>query len=360
MKIQIFKTNWSKFQFHLVTALIISGAINSVCIELMNNTKSKGSHGSQLFYHPFFQGDLVFLGKLLCLLVFKIVFLKFIERRNESELVNSLTKGNRNFDRLSLLQASILNLIAMSATLVGLTMTNVSSYLNLRGFVIAFTAFLSKNRIEKRHKIGIAIIIIGFVLLGLADVSDKTDGQTVVGHAFNDGGMKELLFNANFNDFVPRTSTVANDESITSILLGDGIIFFAQFISAYQMVFEENLMKEFDVPPLLVAGWEGVFGFGILSFFVFAFGILNVNSFEQDFPTEALVKISNSAILLFASFMIITSSTVSSFCGVTVTREMTATTRVVLESFEILFMWIFSWFFGWKTFHWLQVILINN
>lgn len=359
MEIKLYETNWTKYQFYLVVVLIVSGTINSLCIELMNNTKSQGFFEVQLFYHPFLQADLMLMGKVLCLFVFKFTFMKLSEKQNGSELLNPLTRGTGKCEKLKLLQASLLDILSTAAMFVGLTMTNVSSFLILRGFTIVFSACLSKRKIERRQTISIAVIIIGFVLLGLADVSETTDDQSVIAYAFGNGGVTEIFFNGNFKSFVPRPSTVANNENTISFLLGDGIIILAQYVSAFQKVFEENLMRKVDVPPLLVAGWEGVFGFTILSFFVFTFGFLKGHYFDQDIPTEALVEIGNSKVLVFASFVLIISMTVLSFCGVSVTKEMSATTRVVLECADILTIWTCSLMFGWKSFHWLQVISMN-
>lgn len=44
------------------------------------------------------------------------------------------------------------------------------------------------------------------------------------------------------------------------------------------------------------------------------------------------------------------------FAGVTVTKEISATTRMVLDSVRTLFIYIVSLALRWQTFYWLQVI----
>lgn len=43
------------------------------------------------------------------------------------------------------------------------------------------------------------------------------------------------------------------------------------------------------------------------------------------------------------------------FAGVSVTKELTATTRMVLDSVRTLFIWLFSLAVGWQDFFYLQV-----
>lgn len=43
------------------------------------------------------------------------------------------------------------------------------------------------------------------------------------------------------------------------------------------------------------------------------------------------------------------------FAGVSVTKELSATTRMVLDSVRTLVVWLFSLAVGWQPFQWLQV-----
>jgi len=45
------------------------------------------------------------------------------------------------------------------------------------------------------------------------------------------------------------------------------------------------------------------------------------------------------------------------FAGVTVTKEISATTRMVLDSVRTLFIYVVSLALRWQTFFWLQVII---
>ena len=38
-----------------------------------------------------------------------------------------------------------------------------------------------------------------------------------------------------------------------------------QIVTALQMVYEEKFVTKYNVPPLQAVGWEGIFGFSIIS-----------------------------------------------------------------------------------------------
>lgn len=46
------------------------------------------------------------------------------------------------------------------------------------------------------------------------------------------------------------------------------------------------------------------------------------------------------------------------FAGISVTKEISATTRMILDSVRTVVIWIFSLIFGWQMFHYLQVNLL--
>ena len=45
---------------------------------------------------------------------------------------------------------------------------------------------------------------------------------------------------------------------------------------AFQSVYEEKVLVKYDIPPLLAVGWEGVFGFSVLSLLLIPMGYWKV------------------------------------------------------------------------------------
>ena len=114
------------------------------------------------------------------------------------------------------------DMCATSVMYFGLNLTFASSFQMLRGSVMFFTAVLSvmflKRIIEAFRWAGIGIVITGLVGVGVSDLLKEING----------GSSKDL----------------------TQVLIGDGMIIFAQIIVATQMVVEEKFVSSRNIHPL--------------------------------------------------------------------------------------------------------------
>lgn len=150
------------------------------------------------------------------------------------------------------------------------------SFQMLRGSVIVFVAIFSmiflQRRLQLREWTGIGFIIIGLTMVGLSD-----------------------MIGADPNHTTDRTN----------ILIGDSLIILAQIITASQMVFEERFVAGLDIPALQAVGWEGFFGFFVLSFLLVPFYFIGVpESFTKnphkvvEDAIDAFYMIRNNTLLL--------------------------------------------------------------
>lgn len=71
---------------------------------------------------------------------------------------------------------------------------------------------------------------------------------------------------------------------------------------------------------------------------------------------DAFAQIANNWELLVALCGTVLSIAFFNFAGISVTKEMSATTRMVLDSVRTLVIWMFSLAIQWQMFHGLQVI----
>ncbi len=62
-------------------------------------------------------------------------------------------------------------------------------------------------------------------------------------------------------------------------IIGDIILITAQIVVAFQGTYEEKILKKYDVAPLQAVGWEGFFGFTILSGLLVAMKHIKVRFF---------------------------------------------------------------------------------
>lgn len=227
-------------------------------------------------------------------------------------------------------------MVATSIMYIGLSLTYASSFQMFRGSVIIFVGALScaflDRTLVKREWTGIVFIIIGLGVVGASDFM-STDGGDAV--------------------------------SRNNIITGDLLIILAQVITAVQMVYEERYVAGLDIPALQAVGWEGFFGFSVLGMLLVPMYFIkvgppfnhNAHGVLEDLP-DALIQMSNNYQLILAIIGTILSIAFFNFAGISVTKEISATTRMVLDSVRTLVIWIFALAIGWQQFHYLQVSFI--
>lgn len=218
------------------------------------------------------------------------------------------------------------DMLATSIMYLGLTLTYASSFQMLRGAVIVFTGLFSVAFLGRKLRyfswVGIGIIIVGLLLTGIADfIVGDTGGDT------------------------------------NAVLTGDLLIVMAQIVTATQMVVEEKFVTGHNVPALLAVGWEGLFGFLTLSILLVPmyyipagpFGMGNPRGMLED-ALDGFVQLGNSWQVCLAIAGNILSIAFFNFAGVSVTKELSATTRMVLDSVRTLVVWVYSLAVGWQPF----------
>ncbi|XP_023944465.2 solute carrier family 35 member F6 [Bicyclus anynana] len=322
---------WTRYQKFLAIMMVVTGSINTLSTKWADKMDSKNSAGEvTLFVHPFLQASAMFLGEMLCLLTFKIMFWM---NRNRDNPQNTLIQGNQNFNPFILMPAAMFDLVATSIMYIGLNLTYASSFQMFRGSVIVFVALMSSiflGRVISNHQaIGIGLVIMGLALVGLTDAlyqSDEAKGRN-------------------------------------SLITGDLLIVLAQVITACQMVYEEKYVSGLNIPALQAVGWEGVFGFSVLSLLLVVFYWVPAPPHFDSNPRgtvedviDGLVQIFNNSKLLVAILGTVISIAFFNFAGISVTKEMSATTRMVLDSVRTIVIWSVSIAVAWQVFHWQHLV----
>lgn len=324
------------YHYFLAGLMLLTGTINTIVTKYADiscafgvdyythdqsrsdNTCSGRFEGEHQFDHPFVQALCMFIGEFLCIIAFRIMVW-----RGKVEL----DKEAQNFSPIIFLIPALCDCAATSTMYFGLTLTYASQFQMLRGSVVIFTGLLSwlwlGNKPLTRHWVGMFFVLCGLVCVGLA--------------AFLRGG---------------------SGSSAPNPVLGDILIVAAQVIVALQMVVEEKILGKYNLPPLQVVGWEGIFGMCIMSLlcivFFFLPGTRAGGKFED--VNDAMLQFSNSWVIVLALCGMICSIAFFNYSGISVTKEMSATTRMVLDSVRTLTIWIYGMLVGWETFYYLQVI----
>ena len=281
----------STFAIVLALGMLITGSINTISTKLadiQNVTGTSSAFGGRqhTFNHPFFQAVLMFLGESLCLFTFWGKRAWCDKNKNKSSQQPLLSSSgthastkdeSQNWSPVIFLLPACCDMTGTSLMYVGLNLTHASVFQMLRGSVILFTGIFSVVFLGRKlyafHWIGMSSVLFGTMIVGVASV------------------------------IYPDTSNAA---SASNPLLGDIIIVLAQIVTAVQMVVEEKLVSGRGIPALQAVGWEGVWGFSVLSCVLvgmyYAPGVLGftaeLNHFE-DTP-DAIAQIGNSGPLAAA------------------------------------------------------------
>jgi len=146
-------------------------------------------------------------------------------------------------------------------------------------------------------------------------------------------------------------------------MLGNIFVVSAQVVVASQMVVEEKLVGGFDVPALQAVGLEGVFGTLIVAVALVIFNYLPGTTVGNDGKLEntpdAATQFANSVVIALALLGNVVSIAFFNFFGISVTKKMNATTRMVLDSIRTFVIWGFSLIVGWQPFSgWLGVLQV--
>ena len=356
------------FALGLALGMLITGSINTISTKLADLQSAPGADGSPVhpFNHPFFQAALMFLGESLCLLVFN-ARRTFFPKRDPAAAADANTPlldgtaapneprrrplrgkkrkhgggdGSASWSAVIFLLPACCDMTGTSLMYVGLNLTSASVFQMLRGSVVLFTGAFSViflgRRLFKFHWFGMFLVLVGAAVVGVASVVDPGPG--------------------------------GNAKAASNPFLGNVLIVAAQVITAVQMVVEEKLINGKNIPALQAVGWEGVWGFSVLSCVLVGMyyapavpafasgGSSNYTSKHFEDTPDALIQMSNNGALFAACAGNVLSIAFFNFFGLSVTKHMSATHRMVLDSLRTIIIWVVSLLAFGEAFSWLQLV----
>lgn len=323
--------NWTKKQVIFAVIMVTTGSCNTLFTKWADMMEAENSAGVEAeFNHPFLQADFMFIGEMMCGMVFYILL---FHQRRKNKKQGEPKKEIVKFNPLIFYVPAVCDMLATSLQYMGLTLTFASSYQMLRGSVIVFTGLFSVAFLGRKfryfHWIGMALIIIGLLLTGIADF------------------------------------LVADDSyDINGVITGDLLILMGQIIHATQMVTEEKFVSKTNVPALLGVGWEGIFGFASMSLLLIPMYFIpaGCNSFGRGNPRcvlddalDGFTQLYNNPALIGPISGNIFSIAFFNFAGMSMTKERGATTRMVMDSIRCIVIWLVSLAAGWQPIEALQI-----
>uniref|UniRef100_A0AAQ5XRZ4 Solute carrier family 35 member F6 n=1 Tax=Amphiprion ocellaris TaxID=80972 RepID=A0AAQ5XRZ4_AMPOC len=283
---------WTKYQLFLAGLMLTTGSINTLSAKWADMFTARGCHDDS--EHTFSHPFVQAVGMFLGEFSCLAVFYILVchDRRSPEPKMNT----GRSFNPLLFFPPAMCDMTATSIMYVALNMTSASSFQMLRGAVIIFTGLLSVaflgRRLAFNQWLGIMITILGLVIVGLAD-----------------------------------------------------------FISGHK----DDSHKLSDVIT-------GFFGFLVLTLLLIPMYFIHVGNFSDnprhvlEDALDAFCQIGHQPLILLALLGNTVSIAFFNFAGISVTKEISATTRMVLDSLRTLVIWVVSLALDWEDFHGLQVL----
>jgi len=346
---------WKPIHFTLAGMMVVFGTFNTLSVKWADKMKAKNTEGKLAdFNHPFLQACGMFLGEMMCMVAFWVV--RWRSKRQPQSAFPPIDDPNapKEFNPLIFLPPALCDMTATSIQYIGLTLTYASSFQMLRGAVIIFTGILStiflKRKLQWFKWLGMLLVIGGLVTVGTNDLIHPADpdSNSTTGYTLTN----------------PWMTTTGNDSKPnTDVIVGDVLIFCSQIIVATQMVLEEKFVSRYNVPALQAVGWEGTFGFTTLAILLIPFSQIYVGPKFGNNPKhvledayDAVYQLAHNPLLALAFSGTIISIAFFNFAGISVTKELSATTRMVLDSIRTISIWMFSIAVGWQQFYGLQLL----
>ena len=130
-------------------------------------------------YLKYFQANVMMLGEMMCMLVYLIYI--FCNRNKLEDTDTDKDKPKPN--PFLFLPPALCDVTATSMMYVGLNLTSASQFQMLRGSIMVFVGILSriflKKRLEWFRLLGMAVIVVGIVMVGAADFFTNGEGEKV-------------------------------------------------------------------------------------------------------------------------------------------------------------------------------------
>lgn len=297
-----------------VLGVVVFGTAASLLAKLIYSVHGVNSHGDYApFTKPWFQVLGMFAGMSACILLDLPKPKSSAAERApllHEDAAESADQQNQGIPWI-INYPSLFDLFATACGTTGLLYTTVSVYQMLRGAQLVFTALLSiiflNRRLTRLNYAGISLCMFGIVFVGLANVWGEDGAKS----------KKDTFF------------------GIMVILAG-------QVLQASQVVLEEHLLQNLSMSSVRVVAWEGVFGSAhcLLWVFPIIFMLPGMDGGHLEDPYDAFYMLFHSwaiVAVIIADMLLMLAYNV---CGMEVTNNLSAVSRVIIETLRTLFVWL--------------------
>eukprot|EP00727_Mastigamoeba_balamuthi_P009241 m51a1_g494 hypothetical protein (434) ;mRNA; f:246101-247614 len=306
--------------------MLLAGVIITVATKAQDNSYSVGWGGQEhAFNHPWTQTLFMFIAETLVLVVFiahKVVTWKRKGRDPEKESFLQL------FPPI-LIVPTILDLLATGVSSIALLYIDASVWQMLTGSLIIFSTIMARVFFHRKplpyEIIGIAVSVIGLVLVGLSSVFTSLKTEEGGSGSSDDGG---------------------NKTSVWKIIVGIVLTIVSQLLAAGQFTLEERLLKHRNMNPAQVTGMEGFFGLVLSCFIVLPVvyfcpgdnpGSMARGSYDN--AIDAFMQMGHNIPLLFYVLIYIAFDGIYNWLATSTEKFLSAVHYCVIDACRSIFVW---------------------
>lgn len=305
-----------------IIGLLSCGTLNVFLTKYQDTVCIENCEQEPIYFNqPMLQTLNMFIGEILCLIIFyfnkKETYTQLTEIENECLFqIESTDVIERK--KYILLFPALCDTLSSTLMNIGLIFVSASMYQMLRGSIVIFTAIVSILFLNQTYNLkkcsALFIIFSGLIIVGLTGFSYEN------------------------NNFI-----------------GICLILLAQIFTATQYVLEEKILLSYNISPLLAVGLEGFFGTIIISILIIICELSNFNFGSKDSILTGIYQLKYVQIYI-PSIIIIFSISLFNWLGLNITKNISSTSRSTIDISRTVLIWSISLLLKMEIFMWLQVV----
>lgn len=310
----------------IVVGTLVCGAANLLFTKYQDNqcVGHCDTDHPRLFEQPALQTLQMFIGEMLVFFVYWMVYTRKGSTEEHTKLLI--------LDNVRLAVPAVCDLTGTTLLNVGLIYSPVSIYQMTRGSLVLFVALLLvvflKKRVTKLEWILLFLITFGIGVVGYAGLSNgKGEGFSAL------------------------------------VVVGIVLVVVAELVQLFQFVAEEHILGQHPIVPLQLVYCEGFYGFLILLVamvilnFVFYFALPAEKYITSPFNiVQGVLEMVGNSRVMALLVLIMALIAAFNYCGISLTHEISATTRSTVDTCRTLLVWFCALAMGWEEFKVLQFV----
>jgi len=333
-----------------VSCMIISGTVNTITTKMQFTTTSINVDGVEApFTKPWFATFNMLAAMAMVGVVDKCV-------RTCSPSTNTLSPDT-DYQKLSADDSKAMShkkkvimvaipaafdLLATALCCMGMLFLPASIWQMLKGGSIIFCAIFSVAFLRRKlygfHWVGLVLCVLGLATVGMSSVLGNSDQP-------NAGSSSDLFF-------------------------GMALLVLGQVVQAAQLIAEEWLMKDVDLPGMQIIGWEGIWGTAMMLFVVYPllFVCPGKDHGHAEDVVDTFTMVKNNSHLFGLVLIYLCSCGSFNASGIAVTGALSATHRMMMDASRTSVIWVFGltvhyrfnpnspYGEAWTSYSWLQLV----